>query len=199
MTEWITDAIDHMGYMGIAFLMFVENIFPPIPSEVIMPAAGFTAARGDLAFAGVILAGRIGSLLGALPWYYAGRWLGGERLKRFAAHHGRWLSISGSEMEKALSWFDRHGGKAVFVGRVVPTVRTLISVPAGIVHMKFWKFIAWSAAGTMLWTGVLAWGGLILGDQYGKVKAYLGPVSIAVIALIVLVYIYRVLTFEPDD
>lgn len=198
MFDWITDTIGDMGYAGIILLMFLENVFPPIPSEIIMPAAGFTAARGELSFTGVLLAGTLGSLLGALPWYYAGKYLGDERLKRFASGHGRWLAISSGEIETALRWFDRHGGKTVFAGRLVPTVRTLISVPAGVARMKLPRFLVCSAAGTLLWTGLLTWAGFQLGDQYEKVGNYLGPVSMAIVVLIVLAYIYRVITFKRE-
>ncbi|MBA3563291.1 MAG: DedA family protein [Gammaproteobacteria bacterium] len=196
MFPWISDTIAGMGYAGIVLLMFLENVFPPIPSELVMPAAGFTAARGELNFAGVVLAGTLGSLLGALPWYYAGRFLGDARLKRLASRHGRWLAVSSSEIETALRWFGHHGGKTVFAGRLIPTVRTLISVPAGVARMKLPAFLLCSAAGTLLWTGLLARAGFLLGDQYENIGSYLGPVSTVVVVLIVLAYVYRVVTFK---
>ncbi|MGH8496092.1 MAG: DedA family protein [Gammaproteobacteria bacterium] len=196
MFERISDIIAEMGYAGIALLTFLENIFLPMPSELIVPAAGFAVARGELNASGVVLAGAAGSLAGALPWYYAGYFLGAKRLERLASRHGRWIALSPKEIEHSLAWFRRHGGKAVFAGRLIPAVRTLISVPAGIAHMKLGRFLAFSAAGTLLWTGLLCWVGYALGDQYHKVADYLGPVSTIVVALIVLLYVWRVATFR---
>src|SRR5690625_2632057 len=119
MLGWISDLIADMGYIGIVLLMFLENLFPPIPSEVVMPLAGFVAARGDLSLVGVILAGMAGSVLGALPWYFVGRLLGEERLKGWADRHGRWLTVTSGEIDKVLDWFNRHGRKAVFFGRLI--------------------------------------------------------------------------------
>jgi membrane protein DedA with SNARE-associated domain len=194
MFDWITDLVDRTGYAGVFFLMLVENIFPPIPSEVIMPLAGFTAAEGKLNAVLVVLAGTAGSLLGALFWYYVGRWLGRERLKRFAARHGRWLTLAPDEIDEASDWFRRHGAKAVFFGRLVPTVRTLISVPAGITGMPLASFLAFTALGTGLWTTLLAGAGYLLQEQYGRVAAYVGPASNLVFVLIAAWYLYRVVT-----
>ena len=120
MFDWITGLVERTGYLGIALLMLAENVFPPIPSELIMPMAGFTAARGALNMVGVVVAGTVGSLAGVLLWYYIGRWIGLERLKRWAAKHGRWLTISPEEVDEAAAWFDRHCGKAVLIGRLIP-------------------------------------------------------------------------------
>jgi membrane protein DedA with SNARE-associated domain len=196
MFDWITGLVDRTGYVGIALLMLAENVFPPIPSELIMPMAGFTAARGELTMAGVVLAGTAGSLLGALLWYYVGRWVGLERLKRWAGKHGRWLTIAPEEVDEAAAWFDRHCGKAVLVGRLIPAVRTLISVPAGVAGMTLPKFLAYSALGTALWTVHLTAAGYLLEDQYRKVGEYLDPVSNVILGLIVLGYLYRVATFR---
>jgi membrane protein YqaA with SNARE-associated domain len=134
MFDWITGLVERTGYVGIALLMLAENVFPPIPSELIMPLAGFAAAQGELGMAGVVAAGTAGALAGALLWYGLGRWVGLERLKRWAAEHGRWLTVSPDDLDRAAAWFGRHGGAAVLVGRLVPAVRTLISVPAGHKH-----------------------------------------------------------------
>lgn len=192
----IVGIISDMGYTGIVLLMILENIFPPIPSEIIMPLAGFAAARGDLSLLGVILAGTAGSLLGALPWYFAGRLLGEERLKAWADRCGRWLAVSSGEIDKALDWFDRHGGQAVFFGRLVPTVRTLISVPAGFARMNLFRFLIYSAAGTLIWSGLLAWAGYLLQDRYHEIADYVGPASTLVLAIMALLYLYRVLTYR---
>jgi membrane protein DedA with SNARE-associated domain len=196
MFDWITGFVRQAGYVGVFLLMLAENVVPPIPSELIMPLAGFAAARGHLSIPLVVLAGTAGSLLGALFWYVLGRRLGLERLKRLAARHGRWLTLSPDDVARADDWFGRHGGKAVFLGRLVPTVRTLISVPAGINGMPLPSFLAWSALGTLMWTALLAGAGFLLQSQYELVADYLNPASTVLIALIVAWYLYRVVTFR---
>ena len=194
MFDWMT-AFQKMGNVGIALLMFAENVFPPIPSELIMPLAGFSAARGERNLVIVIIAGSIGSLLGALLWYYIGKKIGADRLKRWATKHGRWLTLSPKEVDQTCAWFNRHGGKAVFIGRLIPAVRTLISVPAGIAGMPLASFLLYSAAGTILWTALLATAGYLLESQYDKVAHWMNPISNVVIGLIVLGYLYRVVRF----
>ena len=199
MFDWITGLVVRSGYVGVFLLMLAENIVPPIPSELIMPLAGFTAARGQLHLAVVIVAGTGGSLLGAVFWYYVGRRLGLERLKHLAAKHGRWLTLSPDDADSADDWFRRHGAKAVFFGRLIPTVRTLISVPAGIAGMPLPGFLAWSALGTVLWTTLLAGAGYLLQSQYDRVADYLNPISTAVVVLIIGWYLYRVATFRTGE
>jgi membrane protein DedA with SNARE-associated domain len=194
MFDWITGIVERTGYAGVFLLMLGENVFPPIPSEMIMPLAGFTAAQGKLDVVLVVLAGAAGSLLGALFWYYVGRRLGPERLKRFASRHGRWLTLTPGEVDGACAWFGRHGGKAVFLGRLVPTVRTLVSVPAGIAGMPLPKFLAFTALGTALWTALLAAAGYLLQDQYRLVAGYVDPAANLVFGLIAAWYLYRVVT-----
>lgn len=197
MFEWIVDILARAGYLGVALLMLAENLFPPIPSEFIMPLAGFVAARGDMSLVGVIAAGTLGSVLGALPWYWAGRRFGPERLKRLAGRHGRWLTISPIDVDRAHAWFDRRGRIGVLVGRLVPAVRTLISVPAGLAAMPIVPFLAYSTIGTVIWTTLLAAAGYLLQDQYEQVATYLDPVSKGVVGLIVLTYLYRLVTWQP--
>lgn len=198
MFEWITRLVSDGGYLGVAGLMLLENLFPPIPSELIMPLAGFVAARGELQIALVVLAGTLGSIAGALPWYYAGRWLGRDRLCRLAARHGRWLTLSAEEFDRASAWFDRHGGWAVLIGRLVPGVRTLISVPAGIAGMGLGRFLLLSAVGSLAWTGALAAAGYVLEDHYARVADYVDPSSKAVLGAVVLLYLYRLFTFRSS-
>jgi membrane protein DedA with SNARE-associated domain len=193
--DWLM-GLQKMGVLGIALMMFAENVFPPIPSELIMPLAGFSAARGEGNLLIVIIAGSIGSLLGALLWYYIGQKIGAKTLKRWATKHGRWLTLSPREVEQSCAWFNRHGGKAVFIGRLIPAVRTLISVPAGIAGMPLGSFLLYSAAGTILWTALLATAGYFLESQYDKVAQWLNPISNVVIAMIVLGYLYRVIRFR---
>lgn len=189
MVEWITNTMNSLGYWGIGLLMLLENLFPPIPSELIMPLAGFTVARGDMEFAPVIVAGVVGTVLGALPWYYAGKILGEQRLKKLADRYGRWLTISSKDITKAKSWFDKQGGKAVFICRLVPGVRTLISLPAGISRMPLVPFLLYSTLGTLLWVGLLTYAGYVLGDNYELVDEYLGPVSKIVLASLIFAFI----------
>ena len=191
MSDWIT-GFEKLGTLGIALLMFAENVFPPIPSELIMPLAGFSAARGERNLLMVIIAGSIGSLLGALLWYYIGQKIGAERAERWAEKHGHWLTLSPKEVEQSCAWFNRHGGKAVFIGRLMPAVRTLISVPAGIAGMPLGSFLVYSTAGTIIWTALLAMAGYFLESQYDKVAHWMNPISNVVIGLIILGYLYRV-------
>ena len=170
-----------LGYPGVALLMFLENVFPPIPSELIMPLAGFTAGRGDLSFVWVVVAGSLGSLLGQLPLYYLGRLVGEEKLVRWAERYGKLLAVSGNDVRRADDWFDKHGTKAVFFARLVPGLRSLISIPAGISEMPMPKFLLYSAVGTTLWVVILTALGGLLGQNYDLVDTYLGPVAFVVV------------------
>ncbi len=189
----ITSIVSQGGYIGIVAMMFAENLFPPIPSELIMPLAGFVAAQGRLSPALVVLAGTLGSVLGALPWYYAGRWLGAQRVCAFAARHGRWLTLGEKEIGQAIRWFERHGRIAVLIGRLVPTVRTLISLPAGMARMPLAPFLLYSSIGTLAWTAALTASGFLLQSEYQRVAGYVDQVSKVIIGLIVVVYVWRVL------
>jgi membrane protein DedA with SNARE-associated domain len=193
MADWVIKTIQSSGYPGIVALMFLENVFPPIPSEVIVPLAGFLAVQGKLSLVGVVVAGTAGSMLGALPLYYAGVFLGEERLERFADKHGRWLTVSRRDLARAKRWFDRHGISAVIICRLVPGLRSLISIPAGIAHMSLFSFLCFTAIGTGLWTGLLAYAGYVLGERFADVKNYLNPISYAVIAAILFFYVKRLL------
>lgn len=186
MVAWITNTMTSMGYVGIALLMFAENLFPPIPSELIMPLAGFTVAQGKMNFVLAVVAGLAGTMLGALPWYYAGKLLGEERLKALADKYGKWITITSRDIDKADNWFDRHGSKAVFLGRLVPGIRTIISLPAGLSEMHLVPFLIYSTIGSALWIFGLTYAGYLLGDNYDLVDEYLGPVSKIVLAIIVI-------------
>jgi membrane protein DedA with SNARE-associated domain/uncharacterized membrane protein YkvA (DUF1232 family) len=191
--DWVTETLSQSGYPGIILMMLAENIFPPIPSELIMPLAGFVAARGELNPVLVVLAGTLGSVLGALPWYYAGLWLGEQRVCAFAARHGRWLTLDEKEVGQAIRWFERHGRLAVLLGRLVPTVRTLISLPAGIARMPLLPFLAYSTIGTLAWTAALTTLGFLLEAGYQQVTGYIDQVSKGIVVLIVVIYVWRVL------
>ncbi|WP_061932467.1 DedA family protein [Aureimonas sp. AU22] len=198
MDTFVQTLMQDYGVAGIAFLMFLENIFPPIPSEIIMPLAGYQAATGNHSFLAVVLAGTFGSILGILPWYYLGLWFGEERIIRLADRFGRWMTMTADDVEAADRWFRKYGLWAVLFGRLIPTVRTLISVPAGLARMPMGTFLLFSAIGTLVWTTGLALAGYLLAQQYELVDQYIGPVSNAVIAIVVLIYVYRVVTFKPS-
>lgn len=198
MFDWVLSVIEGWGYPGIFALMLLENVFPPIPSEVIMPLAGYLCGTGALSFVPALIAGTLGSMAGTTLWFWLGRSLGSERLKRWAGRHGRWLTVSPSDIDTAQGWFARHGGTAMFFGRMVPAVRTLISVPAGIARMPLGRFLAFSAAGSFLWTLLLAGAGLLLESQYSRVADVIDPVSKVVVVAIVAYYLYRVVTWKPE-
>ncbi len=199
MLEMIIDFVSRGGYFGVFLLMILENVFPPIPSEMIMPLAGFIAARGELNVVGVLLAGTAGSVLGTLPYYYAGKWYGLERLKRLADRYGRWLTVSADELDHALKVFEKHGKKAIFFGRLVPAIRTLISVPAGICRMPLLPFLGFSIAGSVLWTGFLTAAGYLLEANYSAVEKYVDPVSKGIVGFIVAAYVYRLVTHRTQS
>jgi len=198
MAEWIERMIEEGGYLALAIVMFLENVFPPIPSEVVMPLAGYHAQAGDLSLAGVIVAGSAGAFLGALFWYWIGRMIGPRRMRAFVGRHGRWLAMTCADFDGARKWFDRYGGPAVFLGRLAPTVRTLISIPAGIVRMPFWTFAAFTFVGATIWTAALAWAGYLLGSQRDLIDAWLNPVANIALAIGLVIYVWRVFTIRPD-
>ena len=173
MFDWITTTVRNLGYAGVAFLTFAENLFPPIPSELVIPLAGFVAAEGDLHVWAVIVAGSVGSLAGALAWYEVGRQIDERRLRAWVDRHGRWLTLSGRDLDRAEQWFQQHGPVAVFVGRLVPGVRTFVSLPAGFALMPRGTFILYSAAGTVIWTAALAYAGVILRANFALVGDYI--------------------------
>lgn len=197
MTEWITRLIADMGYAGIAFLMFLENLFPPIPSEIIMPMAGFTAADGELSLAGVLIAGTIGTLAGALFWYAVARWVSEERLRTWLERHGRWLTMAPGNVDRVQARFRRNQRWAIPIGHLIPGIRTLISIPAGLFAVGLVRFIILTSAGGGIWTSALGLAGFVLGRRFRDVEAYVGPVSAAIMAGLMIYYAYRVFTYRP--
>lgn len=196
MGDWVTSTVESAGYWGIVLLMFVENVFPPIPSELIMPLAGFQAARGDLSLWGVIVAGTAGSVLGALPLYYLGRAVGEERLKRWACRHGHWVAVSAEDLDRVKQWFDRRGNAAVFLCRLVPGIRSLVSIPAGVHRMALVPFLLYTALGTAIWAGALAYVGSLLGQNYRRVEQWMGPVTYVVLGGIVIAFVVRAIRLK---
>lgn len=192
MGDFIKDTIEAWGYLGLVLLIFAENVFPPIPSELILPLAGYLAQQGEMTLTGVVIAAVAGKVLGSLVLYQIAAAIGGDRLKHFADRHGRWLSLSREEIELAERWFAQHGVWAVCICQVIPGVRSLISIPAGFGAMPLGRFVAASAAGSAVWSAALAGLGYGLGTRFEDVEKYLDPIGNVVVAVIVVTYLYRV-------
>jgi membrane protein DedA with SNARE-associated domain len=190
--SWIFGFLRGGGYLALAALTLIENLFPPIPSELIIPLAGYLARDGDLTMWGVVIAATGGSVIGALPLYWIGRRMGAQKVERWAERHGRWAAVSPDEIRKAREWFRRHGNAAVFFGRVMPGIRSLISLPAGMAHMGLTKFLVYTTAGSLIWSALLAGAGFALGAAFGEVDEWLDPVSWVVFAGILGWYVWRV-------
>jgi membrane protein DedA with SNARE-associated domain len=190
--DWVLAVIAAGGLAGVAALMFAENLFPPIPSEVILPLAGYAAARGDLPLAGVILAATLGAVAGASVWKAAGRRIPEAGLRSWVDRHGRWLALEVRDLDRAKAFFQRWGGLAVFLGRLAPGIRTLISLPAGILRMPWARFLAWTTAGTFLWTLALTLAGVALASRHDQVAAWLDPVTEILLGLLLAAYLWRV-------
>ena len=192
MFDWITGLIETMGVAGVALMMFLENVFPPIPSELIMPMAGYLAAEGSMSLIGVLVAGTVGSIFGAVLWYELGRFLGEERFLALIDRFGIWATVSREDAEYALEWFRTKGAWAVLVGRMVPAVRTLISVPAGLAAMPRGRFLLLTTVGSLIWIAFLTFSGYLLQSEYHRIAVWLDPGTTIVVGLVVAIYIYRV-------
>lgn len=184
MQQWIIDVITTFGYFGIFLLMLAENVFPPIPSEVIMPVAGLAVGAGTMSFVFVLIAALLGTLIGNLPWYFLARAVGRDRFMELAARWGKYVAVKPADVDAAISWFDRHGSKAVLLGRLAPGVRTLISVPAGLAGMPFWRFVTLSAIGSSVWIVFLMAIGMILHENWTLVAAIIDPLGKILIVLV---------------
>jgi membrane protein DedA with SNARE-associated domain len=198
MDDWIIRLVDQGGYWGVALLMFLETVFPPVPSEVIMTVAGVSASRGNMTFTGVVGAGTAGAMLGNYLWFWLAIKFGSDRLHRFADRYGRWLTLNWKEIERGHELFRKHGSIIALVARMLPTLRSLISIPAGIFGMSHRRFLVFSTIGTAGWSAALAGAGCALGSQFEDVEKILGPVSTAVIVLIILGYFWRLIRWKPE-
>lgn len=178
--------MDALGGPGASIIVGLENVFPPIPSEVILPLAGFSAAQGTFTLAGAIFWTTLGSVLGAILAYALGFWLGADRVR---AIFGRVPLMKVEDFDKAEGWFHRHGAASVFLGRMVPVVRSLISIPAGVARMNFLLFLALTLAGSLIWNSIFVVGGYLLGGQWHRIEAVAGWFSNAVVAAIVVVVV----------
>jgi membrane protein DedA with SNARE-associated domain len=196
MDDWIIRLVDETGYWGVGLLMFLETVFPPVPSEVIMTVAGVSASRGNMTFGGVIMSGTVGAMLGNYLWFWVAIKFGPKRLERFLEKYGRWLTLHWTDVERGHQLFKKHGSVIVLVARMLPTLRSLISIPAGIFNMSQRRFLVFSTIGTAGWTTALAGAGYVLGSQFDEVEKILGPISTIVIALIVISYFWRLFTWK---
>src|SRR5690606_10745791 len=169
MREWL---IQH-GVWGVALLMLAQNLFPLLPSEIIMPLAGFLASMGYLDMSGVVAAGLLGSVLGHLPWYFLGFAVGEKRFESLVARHGHWILLRAAHVRRAGDWFDRNAAKAVLLGRLVPGLRTCVNIPAGTTRMAFGPYLIFTIVGDAAWTALLAFGGYVLGRDYALIAQYL--------------------------
>lgn len=194
MGGWIEKTIESLGYVGVALLTFAENLFPPLPSEVIMPLAGFAASRGEMEVGVAIVAGALGSLAGTTVYYVAGRSVSDEAMRRYIRSYGKYASLEEADLDRATRWFERHGRWALLLCRFVPGLRTVISLPAGLARTSTRSYLFYSAAGIVVWTAGLTYAGALLGRDYQQVGRYLGPVAWWVLGILLTalaVYLYR--------
>lgn len=199
MTEFLIDLVEAWGYLGVAIAMFLENVFPPIPSEVIMGLTGMAVADGKLSFAGAVAAGTAGAVLGNWVWYWIGRAVGYSRFRVLVDHYGRWLTLDWPEVEKIVGIFQRNDSKIVFWARFLPQVRTMISLPAGMMRMGQWRFVLWTTLGSGIWNAILIGAGYILRNEFGQFDEYYGWIAVVMMAAVVALYLYRVITWRPAD
>lgn len=170
LVEWVTSVVESLGYWGVAALVALENLFPPIPSEVVLPLAGFVAVEGEASLAGMIIAATIGSMLGAYALYGIAAAIGPMRLRGLVARHGRWFGLDESDLDKSEQWFDRRASMAVLVCRCIPLMRSLISIPAGLRRMSLIPFTLYTLVGSLVWNVLLIGAGYLLGERYQQVE-----------------------------
>ncbi len=181
LTNWAKDIVESAGYIGIFLMIVLENVFPPIPSEAILPFAGFLAGEGKFWLPAVILAATAGAVVGALILYGLAAWFGDRRVRWLILRYGRWFAIAESDLDKANGWFDRQGGKAVFVCRMIPILRSVVSLPAGLRRMALTPFILYTAAGAAIWNSILILAGWWLGRNWDEVSTVVDYLQIPVI------------------
>ena len=179
-----------IAYLTICLAMFLENIIPPIPSEIIMPLGGFFVYQQKLNFYILVFWGLLGTILGSLPWYYLGRLVNEKRLSNFLDKKGKYLGISSNDLSKSKRWFDKYGVSLVFWGRLVPGIRTLISVPAGIELMSLRKFLIWTTFGSLIWVALLTYAGYLFGENYPIIATYLDQIKYVVKPILIIIFLY---------
>lgn len=184
LTEWVTDVVERLGYVGVAMLVAIENVFPPIPSEVVLGLAGYTASRGDAWVVGMVIAATIGSVTGALVLYGLAAAVGPIRMRALVLRYGTWIGFGEADLDRAESWFDRRSRTAVLVCRCIPLIRSLISIPAGFRRMPLGPFTLFTLLGSLVWNTALVTAGYLLADQWEKVLDVTEPFQTVVVALI---------------
>jgi membrane protein DedA with SNARE-associated domain len=202
LANWVQDVINQFGYLGVALLVVIENVFPPIPSEIVLPFAGFVAQQGasavnatagaaqsDTTVVGMMIAATVGSVVGALILYFVSAAIGPERLRGIVERFGKWFGVKSSDLVRAEEWFDRRSSAAVLVGRCVPLIRSIVSIPAGFRRMKLTSFVVLTAIGSAVWNIALIGAGAVLGDQWERVGEYVGVFQWLVIAAVLLLLV----------
>ncbi|WAT18376.1 DedA family protein [Aurantiacibacter sp. MUD11] len=197
MDTLIIDLIGRGGYLGIFLLMVLENVIPPVPSEVIMGVGGLLVQRGEMQFWPLLLIGTAGTVAGNYCWYWLGDSVGYQRLEPFVDRWGRWLTVDWDHIAKAQIFFVRHGHWVVFFLRFSPFLRTIISLPAGLAHMPKLKFLAFTFAGSLVWNALLIKGGEWLGHWLEDSQNVLGWIILGMIGVTVVAYVWRLLTWVP--
>lgn len=199
MFNWVTSLIDSVGYGGVFAGMFLENIFPPLPSELVMIFSGATAANTDLNIFLVIIVGALGSTVGLLPWYYLARSMGEEKIVHFVRRYGRWLAITPKDLRKAHHYFERYKEKLLFTGRFMPAVRTLVAIPAGILKVRVHTVLIFGFLGTLIWDAILACIGFFIGNNAEPIVHIIDIVTYVIFGALILWYVYRVITFHKKS
>jgi membrane protein DedA with SNARE-associated domain len=189
LTTFATDVVEALGYLGVALLVALENVFPPIPSEVVLGLAGYTAARGDATVVGMIIAATIGSVVGAWVLYGFAAAVGPLRLRAIVIRYGGWLGFSEPDLDRAEDWFDRRSRIAVLVCRCIPLIRSLISIPAGFRRMPIGAFTLFTLIGSLVWNTVLVVAGYLLAEQWDRILDVTEPFQNIIVVLLVLVFV----------
>ena len=197
MTDWVLHLIDAGGYWGIFLLMVLENVFPPVPSELIMGIGGIRVGQGRMAMEWLLLAGTLGTTAGNYFWYLVGHILGFTRLKPLIDRYGRWATLEWRDVERLDHIFGKYGQIVVFVFRFLPAFRTMISLPAGLFRMGHVKFLAWTAGGALIWNIILAYAGYVLGQNFRDIDKYVGPAATACVVGAIALYLWRLATWKP--
>ena len=194
LVEWVTSVVETLGYLGVAALVALENLFPPIPSEVILPLAGFVSVEGEASVVGMVIAATVGSMVGAYALYAIAAAIGPIRLRGLVARHGKWFGLDEGDLDKSEQWFDRRATAAVLVCRCIPLMRSLISIPAGLRRMPLVPFTLYTLLGSLVWNVLLIGAGYLLGEQWHQVEEpleFLQKVVLAAIALGMAWFVWR--------
>ena len=200
MQNFLEEIINQFGYAAIVVLIAVENIFPPIPSEVILTFGGFMTAATDMTVTGVIIASTAGSVGGAVVLYYLGSILGAERMKRIVMKYGKWLRLTTDDVDKSYGWFNKYGSWTVFFCRFIPLIRSLISIPAGMSRMSMLKFLVLTTIGTFIWNTVLVNLGASVGENWEDIVAVMdvySNIAYAVIAVLGIAFLVWFFDYRP--